>query len=150
MENTLQRTTEEILAYVKALSDGTNALGDPADPYGWKRQPLMIALPYEEALPFLKNDIAPSEWEQHTDPAGAILDHLPIAWHESVGENKMGYDCAMARLQSWVWLYDAKLYGEVSELSTHKEKLQRISDHFGYDHKAFMAEEAAKGGSQNA
>lgn len=138
MENTLQRTPEEILARIHATTD-------EADPYGWQRQPLMIALPYDDATPFLKGDVAEAEWEQNIDPKQAIADHLPIAWHESVGDNRMGYDCVMARLESWAWLYNNDLYAQVAQLDNNKDKLKCLSVHFNYDHKAFMEAEANKG-----
>lgn len=127
------RTQAEILNRLALIDSGKFM-----DPFGVWNGHLVMALPYEAALPFLTEGTTSEEFNKiRTVNDGAIiaemLDYMPFAWGKANDFRGLSAARTMDRYGAWLWLLNIDL-GEMRDYEFYgKPNLIRICDHFGWD-----------------
>jgi len=92
------RTPEAILARLKELEESND------DFFGFQRNSLIAALPFEQAKPFLKDGVTAEQWELEADPAKQIREYLSFAWEKANDCRGLSAARSLSRFAAWLWL----------------------------------------------
>jgi hypothetical protein len=102
------RTPEQILAKLETLK----GQGEFGDMFGVIAQTLLEQLPYEHALPFLREGVTEQEWTDVTrgelgtiDPVKQAHAYMTFAASKIVGERGLSCTRNIDHMYAWVWLH---------------------------------------------
>lgn len=123
------RTNEEIVARIEKLS--------PRDMFGFDTQDLVLALDYEHAKPYLRDDVKPGDWNPQPRDRDAVvaqmLAYMPFAWGKANDCRGLSAGRSIAHYMSWIWLAGDDL-GDLTNYQFYgKDELRRICAHYGWD-----------------
>lgn len=90
------RTKEEILDRIGKIEN---------DFFGWEISDLLVHLPFEDARPYLRDDIAEDDWKQEQrTPKEIMIDYMSFAWEKANGERGISASRSIEHYKTWLWL----------------------------------------------
>lgn len=120
------RTQEEIMARIEKVRG--------SDFFGYQRRDLIGALTFENAKPWLEDDVTADQWQQNTDPLKNILDYLPFAWNKANNCRGLSAARSLDHMAAWLWLLGDDDVSWIDEYDFYgKPHLVTISERFGFD-----------------
>lgn len=93
------RTPTEIVERIKEV-EGKDFLG-------FQESDLLEFLPFEDAKPYLKDDVTAEEWETARSKKLAkdcVIDYLPLAWGKANDCRGLSARRSVDHLKAWLWL----------------------------------------------
>lgn len=94
------RSTAEILARIEFVK--------PVDFFGTITNDLLFVLPFEDAKPFLKDEVAPEQWKPHSQEQDAVkarmLDYLDFAFEKAEDHRGLSASRSIDHMRAWLWL----------------------------------------------
>ena len=131
------RTIKEILDRIDAIKND--------DFFGAQLSDLIDFLPFEQAKPFLKDDVTPEQWQglQSTPTSDVIrkkaAEYLPFAWEKANGCRGLSAGRSIDHMRAYLWMLNDGSLERMEEIEYEhygKEQLIFASDHVGFDWKA--------------
>lgn len=127
------RTTDEIVARIKSV--------EATDAFGFQVSDLVLALPFDAAKPWLRDDATSDDWVvTGADPEAALNlahDYMDFAWGKANDQRGISAWRSLCHMQAWLWLarQDSLIERLRLEEYSHygKPQLRAICEHFGWD-----------------
>lgn len=125
------RTTQEIIARIEARK--------AEDVFGFEWPYYLYGLTFEQAKPYLKDDVTGEGWQIKTDEEirKQAIAYMEFAWDKANNCRWISASRSISHYQAWLWMLgidwcdslwdDYEFYG--------KPQLVRICEYFGLDHK---------------
>ena len=114
----MQRTQEEIRARLE------ETLENDHDIFGFEREHYAAALNYENAKPYLKDNVTADEWQPltHEEVVEKAREYMEFAKGKARNKRRLSAMRSLSHYRAWLWLmgedqfddiiHDAKGYGE--------------------------------------
>lgn len=97
------KTQQEILNRIEEVKSN--------DFFGHQRSDLIDYLDFENAKPFLKDDVTAEQWEKESkSPKQVMIDYLSFAWEKANEKRSVSAARSMAHYTAWLWLDGEKHY----------------------------------------
>ena len=128
------KTQQEILNRIEEVKSN--------DFFGHQRSDLIDYLDFENAKPFLKDDVTAEQWEKESkSPKQVMIDYLSFAWEKANEKRSVSAARSMAHYTAWLWLDgDETLHKTLSDYSDYgKPELIEICKYLGVDHLQYDA-----------
>jgi hypothetical protein len=130
--STLKRTPEEIIARLEKIKED--------DFFGFQSEDLIIALPWPDIKPFLKEEFIPDYeagikiWNQYDDPIKELKDYMSFALGKAKDHRGLSAGRSIDHMTSWIWLAGEDELLEKVETAPYAQygapKLKLICEHF--------------------
>ena len=123
------RTQKEILNRIKIV--------EKDDFLGFQRSDLISYLDYENARPFLKDEISAEQWKKEDKtPKEIMINYLPFAWEKANNKRGISASRSMDHYTSWLWLDgDENLHKTLSDYEYYgKPQLIEVCKYLGIDY----------------
>lgn len=123
------RTQQEILSRMKEV--------EKDDFFGYQRSDLLSYLDFENAKPFLKDEVTAEQWQKESrSPKEVMIDYLSFAWEKANDKRGLSASRSMDHYTSWLWLDgDEELHKTLSNYEYYgKPQLIEICKYLGVDH----------------
>ena len=107
------------------------------DFFGFEVTEYLLALDFEHAKPFLKNEV--TEWEprykSRQDVLNAMEEYASFAWNKANNRRGLSAGRSLAHYVAWLWLIGEHDLADSMDDYTHygKPQLVRICEKFGWD-----------------
>jgi len=107
------RTQQEIADRMEAIKD--------SDVLGFGRSVLVSFLDFDNARPFLKDDVTAEEWQeaQRDNPIEAIMDYMEFAWEKANRERSISAYRSLAKIEQWAWLAEDEALAELVDSESY-------------------------------
>jgi hypothetical protein len=127
------RTQEEILKKIEEESKRPSL-------FNFVVSDLMGYLTYENAKPFLKEEVTGELWKTSPCNENSILkemkDYMPFAWSKANGYRGLSAARSMDHYTAWIWLLGdeyVEKFGDIRNYEFYgKDNLKAICDEFGW------------------
>jgi hypothetical protein len=131
----MKRTQEEIL---KRIADRT-----PEDPLGFEVNIYIAYLTYENAKPYLKDEITKEDWDSdYEHPTDRMRSYLGFAWEKANGRRGISANRSIMHYGAWMWLIGEDKFAE--ELLSFegyrcygKPQLKKICGYLGLEYQKY-------------
>lgn len=129
------RTQEEIIARIKELESG-------GDFFGFQRTDLAGFLNFDNAKPFLNDDVTRDKWQQddasHESVITKIREYMPFAWEKANNCRVLSAGRSISHMQAWLWMLGEDAAADaISNYDLYgKPQLAAICDRYGIDWEA--------------
>lgn len=122
------RTQEEIVSRINGLKN---------DFFGFETSDLVNFLTFENAKPWLKEDVGPEKFKTETmTPKEVMADYMEFAWEKANDKRGLSAARSMIHYHTWLWLDgNEELSREMLEYNCYgKENLIKVCQYLGLDH----------------
>ena len=124
------KTQEEILKRIDEVAK--------YDTFGWQRNDLVDFLNFENAKPFLKDDITAEKWEEVKEkrsPKEIMCDYMGFAWEKANDKRGISACRSLEHYKSWLWLDgDEEIWPTLDDYEYYgKPHLITICEYLGLD-----------------
>lgn len=109
-----KRTQDEIVARIKQIKRNRA--------FEYQSSDLLMFLTFENAKPWLKENVTAEKWQHLTDPVKCIRDYMEFAWDKANDCRSLSADRSVEHMRAWLWL-DGK-----DELS---DRLDEVYEFYG-------------------
>lgn len=123
------RTQQEIVERIESLR--------PGDLFGFQTSDLICYLDYENALPYIGQEVTAEQWPAEIWERDSIvelmLDYMPFAWEKANNCRGLSALRSIGHFTSWIWLAGDDL-GDLSNYQFYgKDELRKICQYYGWD-----------------
>lgn len=101
MGGVAMKSNAEIAAEAKRLDEGSE------DFFGFRREVLIGALPFDLARPWLKDDATPEEWSpllNEEDRITGAREYLDFAWGKARDHRGISAGRSIQKMATWAWI----------------------------------------------
>lgn len=131
--NNETRTLDEVYSKLKELET------DGGDFFGFKQGDLINYLYFEQAKPYLKDNVTEDQWKPSDLSRGAIieemLDYMEFAWGKANNCRGISSGRSIEHYEIWLWLLKDELGEELGGMYQYYGKpcLRAICEKYGWD-----------------